>query len=146
MTLVQRRKCSKSLRSKYLHLTFGTDQEKAQKILRQRSRIEKQMESQTRFETALSDAEVLFEFAKTDADSATELGELIVGLEKRSRRRGNEESAVRRKRSKQCDLLDSGRGGRYRRPGLGSDVDENVPPLGFEQWIQGRNSGRTVGK
>ncbi|MBA2495045.1 MAG: peptide chain release factor 2, partial [Acidobacteria bacterium] len=39
------------------------------------------LEGQEKFETAVSDAEVLFEFAETDNDSANELNGLIVNLE-----------------------------------------------------------------
>ncbi len=61
---------------------FWDDQEHAQKIVQQRSRIERSLTQQQRFETGLSDAEVLFEFAIEDADSAKELQTLIVRLEK----------------------------------------------------------------
>ena len=47
-----------------------------------RSRIEKALELQKTFETGVSDAEVLFEFAAEDADSAKELETLIARLEK----------------------------------------------------------------
>jgi len=47
-----------------------------------RSRIEKALQQQKDFETGVSDAEVLFEFAESDADSAKELEELITKLEK----------------------------------------------------------------
>ena len=47
-----------------------------------RSRIEKALQQQRDFETAVSDAEVLFEFSETDADSAKELETLIARLEK----------------------------------------------------------------
>jgi len=47
-----------------------------------RSRIEKALQQQKDFETGVSDAEVLFEFAETDADSAKELEALITKLEK----------------------------------------------------------------
>ncbi len=47
-----------------------------------RSRIEKALQQQKDFETAVSDAEVLFEFAETDADSAKELEALIANLGK----------------------------------------------------------------
>lgn len=46
-----------------------------------RSRIEKALTQQTGFETGVSDAEVLFEFAESDADSAKELESLIAKLE-----------------------------------------------------------------
>ena len=46
-----------------------------------RSRIEKALQRQKDFETGVSDAEVLFEFAAEDADSAAELQTLIRKLE-----------------------------------------------------------------
>jgi len=60
---------------------FWNDSAQAQKIVQERSRIERALESQKKFETAISDAEVLFEFAETDKDSASELDDLIVNLE-----------------------------------------------------------------
>lgn len=60
---------------------FWNDSERAQKVVQQRSRIEKSLAQQQRFETLVSDAEVLFEFAETDADSIRELNELILNLE-----------------------------------------------------------------
>jgi peptide chain release factor 2 len=47
-----------------------------------RSRLEKALQQQKDFETGVSDAEVLFEFAAEDADSANELEALINKLEK----------------------------------------------------------------
>jgi peptide chain release factor 2 len=61
---------------------FWSDQEKAQKTVQQRSRVERALQQQENFETGVSDAEVLFEFAETDASSAKELEELIARLEK----------------------------------------------------------------
>lgn len=61
---------------------FWNDQEWAQKIVQQRSRIEKALQQQRDFETGVSDAEVLFEFAQSDADSAKELATLIEKLDK----------------------------------------------------------------
>lgn len=60
---------------------FWDDSDAAQKAVQQRSRIEKSLERQRGFETGVSDAEVLFEFAAEDADSATELQQLINKLE-----------------------------------------------------------------
>ena len=60
---------------------FWNDQEKAQKVVRQRSRTERVLKQQENFETGVSDAEVLFEFAASDADSAKELETLISRLE-----------------------------------------------------------------
>jgi peptide chain release factor 2 len=61
---------------------FWNDSEKAQKIVQQRSRIEKALELHENFETGISDAEVLFEFAETDAASVQELQTLIEKLER----------------------------------------------------------------
>lgn len=60
---------------------FWNDAERAQKIVQQRSRIEKALNGQEKFETAISDAEVLFEFAEADESSLNELQELIPRLE-----------------------------------------------------------------
>lgn len=60
---------------------FWNDQEKAQKVLQQRSRIERAIttaESQARL---VDDIEVLFEFATDDEGSATELRESLKRLE-----------------------------------------------------------------
>ena len=61
---------------------FWDDQEKAQKVVQQRSRIERALKQQQGFDTGVSDAEVLFEFATEDPDSAIELNKLINSLEK----------------------------------------------------------------
>lgn len=61
---------------------FWDDQEKAQKVVQQRSRIERALKQQAEFETDVSDAEVLFEFAAEDSDSAKELAALITKLDK----------------------------------------------------------------
>lgn len=60
---------------------FWNDSDKAQKVMAVRSRLEKALEQQKNFETGVSDAEVLFEFAEADADSAKELETLITRLE-----------------------------------------------------------------
>lgn len=60
---------------------FWNDSEKAQKTVQQRSRIEKALQQQENFETAVSDAEVLFEFAESDAGSLNDLQELIEKLD-----------------------------------------------------------------
>ena len=60
---------------------FWNDSERAQKIVQERSRIERALERQEKFEILVSDAEVLFEFAETDKDSLEDLGELIENLE-----------------------------------------------------------------
>ena len=59
---------------------FWSDQEAAQKLLQQRSRLERTIARQERFESSIADAGVLFEFAEEDADSARELRALIQQL------------------------------------------------------------------
>lgn len=61
---------------------FWNDSEAAQKIVQQRSRMEKALTQQENFETGVSDAEVLFEYAAADEDSANELNDLIAELER----------------------------------------------------------------
>src|SRR2546421_2539759 len=60
---------------------FWSDQEAAQKVLQQRSRLERVVKRQEGFESAVADAEVLFEFAAEDEGSAKELRELVARLE-----------------------------------------------------------------
>ncbi|NNE68553.1 MAG: peptide chain release factor 2 [Pyrinomonadaceae bacterium] len=60
---------------------FWNDQQKAQKLVQKRSRIEKAIDAQKGFETSVSDAEVLFEFAAEDPDSRAELETLITKLD-----------------------------------------------------------------
>ncbi|MBA3600222.1 MAG: peptide chain release factor 2 [Acidobacteria bacterium] len=60
---------------------FWNDSEQAQKVVQQRSRIEKALSQQENFDTAVSDAEVLFEFTETDENSLKELQSLIAKLE-----------------------------------------------------------------
>ena len=61
---------------------FWNDAEAAQKIVQQRSRLERAVARQQNFETAVSDAEVLFEFAESDADSFAELQTVFEKLER----------------------------------------------------------------
>lgn len=61
---------------------FWDDSDAAQKVVQQRSRIEKALERHKNFESGVSDAEVLFDFATEDADSAAELETLVLRLEK----------------------------------------------------------------
>lgn len=61
---------------------FWDDSEAAQKVVQQRSKIERALNRQRGFETGVSDAEVLFEFAESDAASQTELETLISKLDK----------------------------------------------------------------
>src|SRR2546423_976265 len=60
---------------------FWQDQEAAQKLLQQRSRVEKVVNRQQQFEAEIADAGVLFEFAEEDEASLSELRELLARLE-----------------------------------------------------------------
>ena len=60
---------------------FWGDQEAAQKLLQDRSRLEKKIDRQEHFESQVADAEVLFEFAEEDETSITELQSLLERLE-----------------------------------------------------------------
>jgi peptide chain release factor 2 len=61
---------------------FWNDQQKAQKTVQKRSRVEKSIALHEAFNTAVSDAEVLLEFAAEDTESAKELEKLIRKLAK----------------------------------------------------------------
>lgn len=61
---------------------FWNNSDAAQKIVQQRSRLEKALQQQENFETGVSDAEVLFEFATDDPNSLKDLEGLIARLEK----------------------------------------------------------------
>ncbi|MGH9971081.1 MAG: peptide chain release factor 2 [Pyrinomonadaceae bacterium] len=60
---------------------FWSDQEAAQKLLQKRSILEKKIQRQERFESQISDAGVLFEFAEQDEESLKELRSLVERLE-----------------------------------------------------------------
>lgn len=60
---------------------FWSNQEAAQKLLQQRSRLQRTIERQEKFGTEVSDAAVLFEFAEEDEGSLAELRELLERLE-----------------------------------------------------------------
>ena len=60
---------------------FWSDQEAAQKLTKDRSRLEKKIERQEYFESQIADAEVLFEFAEEDESSIKELQPLLTRLE-----------------------------------------------------------------
>ena len=60
---------------------FWNDQEAAQKLLQDRSRLEKKIERQEYFESQIADAQVLFEFAEEDETSIKELQPLLERLE-----------------------------------------------------------------
>ena len=61
---------------------FWSDQEEAQKLMGRRSRLEKVAARHEKFESEISDASVLFEFAEEDADSLGELRALVERLER----------------------------------------------------------------
>lgn len=77
----QKRKQLEQFEEQIAQPGFWDDSEWAQKVVQQRSRIEKSLERQKAFETGVSDAEVLFEFAESDETSATELEQLIAKLD-----------------------------------------------------------------
>ena len=60
---------------------FWNDQEQAQKLLQQRSRLEQKIQRQEQFESQISDAGVLFEFAAEDEESLGELRTLVARLD-----------------------------------------------------------------
>jgi peptide chain release factor 2 len=60
---------------------FWNDQEAAQKLLQNRSRLEKKIERQEHFQSQVDDAAVLFEFAEEDESSIGELRSLLQRLE-----------------------------------------------------------------
>ena len=60
---------------------FWNDQEAAQKLLQNRSRLEKKIERQEYFQSEIDDAAVLFEFAEEDESSIGELDSLLKRLE-----------------------------------------------------------------
>jgi peptide chain release factor 2 len=60
---------------------FWNDQEAAQKLLQKRSNLEKKIQRQEQFESQISDAGVLFEFAEEDEESVKELRSLVERLE-----------------------------------------------------------------
>src|SRR5215212_3595247 len=60
---------------------FWNDQEAAQKLLQQRSRLERTITRHEQFEREVADAGVLFEFAEEDEESLKELHPLLEQLE-----------------------------------------------------------------
>jgi peptide chain release factor 2 len=60
---------------------FWNDQEQAQKLLQQRSRLEQKIRRQEQFESQIADAGVLFEFAVEDEESLSELRTLLERLD-----------------------------------------------------------------
>jgi peptide chain release factor 2 len=77
----QKREELEKLEVKITEPNFWNDQERAQKIVQERSRLERALKGQEKFETAILDTEVLFEFAETDESSAQELQGIIPNLE-----------------------------------------------------------------
>lgn len=78
----QKRQELEKLETQIAEPDFWNDQENAQKVVQQRSRLERVINRQESFESGVSDAEVLFEFAESDESSLKELNDLIVRLEK----------------------------------------------------------------
>ena len=60
---------------------FWSDQEAAQKLLQERSRLERKIDRQEHFWSQIEDAQVLFEFAEEDENSIKELNTLLEHLE-----------------------------------------------------------------
>jgi peptide chain release factor 2 len=60
---------------------FWNDQDAAQTLLQNRSRLEKKIERQEQFQSQIDDAAVLFEFAEEDEGSVGELHSLLERLE-----------------------------------------------------------------
>ncbi len=60
---------------------FWEDQQAAQKLLQERSRLERKIERQERFQSQIEDAAVLIEFAEQDEESMKELRSLVQSLE-----------------------------------------------------------------
>ncbi|MCA1850570.1 MAG: peptide chain release factor 2, partial [Acidobacteria bacterium] len=71
----------KSIEERASSPDFWNDQEAAQKLMAQRSRLERTIARQEQFESSIEDAGVLFEFAEEDEASMSELRELIKRLE-----------------------------------------------------------------
>ncbi len=61
---------------------FWGDQEAAQKLLQERSILEKKIQRQQQFDSEIEDAGVLFEFAEQDEESLQELRSLVDRLER----------------------------------------------------------------
>src|SRR5918911_4545826 len=61
---------------------FWNDQEAAQKLMSERSRLERAVARQSEFESSIEDAGVLLEFVEEDEASLAELGALLERLEK----------------------------------------------------------------
>ena len=61
---------------------FWNDQEAAQKMMSERSRLERAVNRQAAFESSIEDAGVLFEFAEEDEASLSELRSLLERMEK----------------------------------------------------------------
>ena len=109
---------------------FWNDQEAAQKLLQDRSRLEKKIERQELFQSQIDDAEVLFEFAEEDETSINELRSLLEHLEHELSQAETEMLLGRRQRSPQCYLHDSSGRGRHRITGLGRNAAAHVSQVG----------------
>src|SRR2546421_1837031 len=76
-----RREELKSIETQASAPNFWNDQEQAQKMLQQRSRLEQKLDRQEHFESQIADAGVLFEFAEEDEESLSELRILLERLD-----------------------------------------------------------------
>src|SRR6267142_2304240 len=76
-----RREELKSIETQASAPDFWDDQEQAQNMLQQRSRLEQKLDRQDHFESQIADAGVLFEFAEEDEDSLRELRSLLERLD-----------------------------------------------------------------
>jgi peptide chain release factor 2 len=76
-----RREELKSIETRASAPDFWNDQEQAQNMLQQRSRLEQKLDRQEHFESQIADAGVLFEFAEEDEDSLSELRSLLKRLD-----------------------------------------------------------------
>src|SRR6195256_451790 len=76
-----RREELKSIETRASAPDFWNDQEQAQNMLQQRSRLEQRIQTQEQFESQVADAAVLFEFAAEDEESLRELNSLLERLE-----------------------------------------------------------------
>src|SRR6195256_1125741 len=76
-----RREELKSIETRASAPDFWNDQEQAQNMLQQRSRLEQRLDRQEHFESQIADAGVLFEFAEEDEDSLRELRSLLERLD-----------------------------------------------------------------
>ncbi len=98
--------------------------------MQQRSRLEKRIQRQEKFETEISDAQVLFEFAEEDESSLNELRQLVERLEHEIAEAETEMLLAGENDRAQRDLHHSSGRGRHRVAGLGRDAAAHVSEMG----------------